>query len=95
MNEIQIEERPDCPACAEAKENPLTGILQMGCYGCLVRQISNAPAAKRNELYAWLPAGAAQNKIRAEALAEHTRRKAFIERSHHGFMVQGEMGDSL
>lgn len=33
-----------CPACEQAKQNPLTGRYQAACFQCNARSIANSPA---------------------------------------------------
>lgn len=32
-----------CPACTQAKRNPLTGAYRAGCFECSARSIANSP----------------------------------------------------
>lgn len=34
----------DCPACAEAQRNPLTGMYQAGCKECSARALASSPS---------------------------------------------------
>ena len=40
-------DRPDCPDCAAARQDPNRGLFGMHCLGCVARHLADSPAAWR------------------------------------------------
>jgi hypothetical protein len=64
-----------CHACATARDNPHTGLLQVGCHGCRIRDVARSPFSVFAAELDALPEDQ-RAAFKAEVLTEYRRIKA-------------------